>query len=144
MQSYRMSAAYLGADAMPSRSTGRKIVILVERDADSREHHQRALVESGYEVLCFPDYVGALNEAESDRRLDLLITEIHLPAGTPHGLALAAMMQLRRPLLRVMFVTDTQDLSRLADERSSILLRPFPASRLVEAVDGLIGKPDIV
>ena len=128
---------------MPSHATGRKIVILVERDADSRERHQRALVEAGYQVLCFPDYLGALNEAESDRRLDLLITEIHLPVGTPHGLALAAMMQLRRPLLRVMFVTDTKDPGRLADEKSPILLKPFPVSHLVAAVDGLIGKPDI-
>ncbi len=123
---------------MPSRPTESKIVVLVEPDAAHREAHRAALAEAGFRVLDFPNYLGALDEVESGRPIDLLITDVHLPAGTPHGLSLVAMVQLRRPRLRAMFLTNAEDRYPLLDQ-NSVLQRPFAAATLMTTVKNLIG-----
>ncbi|HLZ64638.1 MAG TPA: response regulator [Aliidongia sp.] len=121
--------------------SNRKIIILVEQDAASREALGQTLMGDGFTVLSFPDYRGALNAAESDDRIDLLITGLRLPAGTPHGLALAAMIRMRRPQLPTIFTADREDVERLAGEGSAVLEKPFEAAALIRVVTRLIGKP---
>lgn len=125
---------------MPTPPSDRKIVVLVEQDATNRDKFQRILADAGFGVFCFPDYLGALDEAESDRRLDLLITGLRLPPGTPHGLSLAAMIQLRRPRLPVLFVADVTDLALMTDDQSPVLVKPVDASALIQATTKLIGE----
>ena len=120
--------------------SNRKIVILVEPDAGSREALRQGLVAAGYGVLCFPDYLGALGEADSDHRFDLLVTALRLPAGTPHGLSLAAMVRTRRPGLPVILVADSSDIG-LAGEDAAVLEKPVTPAILIHAVTQLIGEP---
>jgi len=129
-----------GFRPVPIPPSDRKIIVLVEQDAQNRDKFQRVLLDAGFNVFCFSDYLGALNEAESNRRLDLLITGVRLPAGTPHGLSLAAMVKLRRPRLPVLFLADANDLALMTDEPSPVLVKPVDASALVQATTQLIGE----
>ena len=126
---------------MTTPRSNQKIVILVEQDAGSREGLGRILVDAGFGVLCFPDYLGALNEADGSRRLDLLITGVRLPTGTPHGLSLAAMIRMRRPWLPVVFVADGADVACLAGEGLVMLEKPVAPAVLIRTVTQLIGEP---
>ena len=126
---------------MPLPEAGLKIVVLVEQDTASRESCRQILTDAGYAVLPFPDYHGALNEADGDRRIDLLITQIQLPAGTPHGLSLAAMVRMRRPDLPVIFLANHHDYVRLAGEGAAVLTKPVADRVLVAAALQLIGEP---
>jgi FixJ family two-component response regulator len=112
--------------------------MLVERDAGCRDGFERFLVDAGFAVRCFPDYLGALDEAESERRLDLLITGVRLPPGTPHGLSLAAMIRMRRPRLPILFIADDQSLAHVMDEGAIVLIKPIEASALIRTVTQLI------
>jgi FixJ family two-component response regulator len=125
---------------MTTPRSNRKIVILVEPDAGTREALRQGLADAGFGVLCFPDYVGALGEAESDRRFDLLVTAIRLPVGTPHGLSLAAMVRTRRPRLPVILVADSGDIG-LAGEDAHALEKPVTPAVLILTVTQLIGEP---
>ena len=125
---------------MTVRGPGPKTVILVEQDATSRDAFQRALTEAGFVVLCFPDYVGPLEFADSDRRLDLLVTGIRLPAGTPHGVSLAAMIHMRRPRLPVLFIADDGALAQMIGDGAPVLVKPIELPGLIQAVAQLMGE----
>jgi len=118
-----------------------KTVILVEQDVASRDAFQRALTEAGFAVLCFPDYSGPLKIAESDSRLDLLITGIRLPAGTPHGVSLAAMMHMRRPRLPVLFIAEDGAIAQMIGDDTPVLVKPIDPFGLIQAAAQLTGEP---
>ena len=125
---------------MTTPRSNQKIVILVEQDARSREALRQVLLDAGFGVLSFPDYLGALEEADSNRRLDLLITGIRLPPGTPHGLSLAAMVRMRRPWLPVVFVADAKDAAGLVGGDSVVLEKQVVPAALIQTVTQLIGE----
>jgi DNA-binding NtrC family response regulator len=129
--------------AMSTTGPDRKIVILVERDTESRDAFQRALIDAGFSVRCFPDYAGALDDAESARRIDLLITGLQLPAGTPHGLSLAAMIRMRRPRLPILFIADDEALARMVGTGPITLIKPIDISALTQIASQLIGESSL-
>jgi CheY-like chemotaxis protein len=51
-----------------------------------------------------PDYRGALETLESDQPVDVLVTDILMPDRI-HGFALARMARMRRPELKVLYLT---------------------------------------
>lgn len=124
---------------MTVRGSSPKTIILVEPETAGRELFRQSLVDAGFEVLAFPDYAGALVLAESERRLDLLITAVRLPPGTPHGLALAAMIHMRRPRLPVMFIAEDAIAAQLADGGAPVLIKPIGPDAIVRSAIDLIG-----
>jgi DNA-binding NtrC family response regulator len=125
---------------MTLRGPNPKTVVLVEPEAASRDLFRQGLIDAGFEVVAFPDYAGALSLAEGERRLDLLITGVRLPAGTPHGLALAAMVHMRRPRLPVLFIADDTALAQMAADAAPVLVKPIGAAELVQAATQIIGE----
>jgi CheY-like chemotaxis protein len=126
--------------SMTVPGTDRKIVVLVDQDGASRDSCEQILTDAGFTVLAFPDSLGALDEADSDRRLDLLVTQIQLPAGTPHGLSLAAMIRMRRPHLPVIFLANDHEHARLAGEAADVLIKPIADIALIAAATQLMGE----
>src|SRR4051812_28682808 len=91
---------------LPQRraTSDRPAILLVEDDAGFRQATQSLLERAGYEVLAVADYRPALEILESSRRLDLLLTDIVMPDRI-HGLALARMGRMRRPALKIIYMT---------------------------------------
>jgi len=126
---------------MAVRAPSPKTVILVEPDVTERDTFHRALTDAGFAVLCFPDYIGPLQIAESASRLDLLVTAIRLPAGTPHGVSLAAMIQIRRPRLPVLLIADDDTVAQMIGDGATVLVKPIEPSELLQAVMKLMDEP---
>jgi DNA-binding NtrC family response regulator len=59
---------------------------------------------AGYEVALFTDSMSATHALRDARLIEVLITRIRFPEGTPHGLALARSALLTHPGLKVLFV----------------------------------------
>ena len=66
------------------------------------------LSRAGFAVIVAPDYENALELLESDRTIDLLLTDIVMPQ--VHGFALARMARVRRPSLRILYMSGYNDL----------------------------------
>ncbi len=79
----------------------------MEDDLALRYAYAKLLESQGYAVHRFGDYRGVAGLFNGGTG-DLLITDIVLPTGTPHGIALAAMIQLHRPGIPVLFTTGYQ------------------------------------
>lgn len=111
-------------------------LLLVENDPESAASVLLDLTRRGYRVEAHPDYRGALAVVEGPAQLDLMITALRLPAGTPHGIALANMAQQKRPGLRVIFIAATEEEASWVDPRWSafVLRRPVEPQALADMI----------
>jgi DNA-binding response OmpR family regulator len=110
-------------------------ILVVEDDAAWLGAVRRMLEHAGHEVSPFADYRGALELIESRVAVDLLLTDIQLPEGTPHGLSLARMARAKRRGLPVLLMTGDPDLAAQVDEDlGAALIKPFTAELLSAAI----------
>ncbi|HEX2730553.1 MAG TPA: response regulator [Polyangiaceae bacterium] len=120
-------------------------VLLVENDPALRSVIARVLRQSGHRVLEAENSFGAVRVAEeAETRIDLLLTDVVIPGET--GLQLANRLRSKDQSLRVLFVSG-QGTDLLADEDlegggAGCLEKPFTPSRLLEAVQALIGRAE--
>lgn len=116
-------------------------VLLVENDSALAEALSRDLASHGYYVECFPDFRGALALIESDRKISVMVTSVRLPAGTPHGIALANMAAQKRPQLPVVFIACDADAAEWIDDRwKHVLMKPVQSDQLREAIKCALGS----
>ncbi len=93
----------------------------------------RVLRAAGFEVCLAPDYRLALEDLESTRPIDLLITDIVMPDRV-NGVALSRMARMRRPELKVIYLT-AYDIPGVEDEAiGSVLRKPIDDEHLIAEV----------
>jgi CheY-like chemotaxis protein len=79
-------------------------LVLVHDDTDFREPAVAALRAAGYDVAAYSSSLAALDAFEAPASVQLLITRMSFPLGSPHGASLASMARRRIPDLKVLFV----------------------------------------
>lgn len=89
----------------PKGRGGGRAVLFVEDDAPYRYALTKQLADKGFQVTAVADFRDALTVIESDALIDVLLCDIHMPQDTPHGFSIARMALVRRPRLRVLFIT---------------------------------------
>jgi CheY-like chemotaxis protein len=99
------------------------------------------LEELGYVALEAEDGKGGLKILESDRRIDLLITDVGLPGGL-NGRQLADAGTHMRPGLKVMFITGYAENAVVGNGQLSpgmhVLTKPFAMDVLAARIKGII------
>lgn len=96
-------------------------ILLVDDDDTYREATANLLRRRGHQVWQVPDYQLALEQVESGEPIDLLITDIVMPKRV-NGIALSRMVRLRRPHLKVIYITG-YDIPGAEDEALGPILR---------------------
>lgn len=108
-------------------------VLLVEDDEAGRVSLSSLLQRAGYTVHVAPDYRLALSLLEGEQRIDLLVTDIVMPDRV-NGLALARMARLRRPGIKLLYMTG-YDIPGLVTEALGPLLRkPFADEEFLSTI----------
>ena len=110
---------------------GSPTILLVDDDESFCYSAERSLEQAGFSVLPAHDYQDALVALESDRRIDLLLTDIMMPKGI-HGFALARMARMRRLDLKVLYMT-AYDVPTV-EAVGKVLRKPIDDSELVNEV----------
>jgi CheY-like chemotaxis protein len=113
-------------------------IILVEDSAPLRYVLGKVLESAGYLVHAFPDYRGVLELLGADSPADLLIVDIGLPTGTPHGIAVAAMARQRMANLPVLFVTAYPEFAEHVPAGTKVLLKPVSGDVLLDTVTAIL------
>jgi CheY-like chemotaxis protein len=112
-------------------------ILFVEDDEASRTTFAAVLQRAGYIVHLAPDFRLALQLLEGDQPIDLLLTDIVMPDRV-NGLALARMARLRRPQIKILYMTG-YDIPGLEGEAlGPILRKPFEDEALLNAVSGAL------
>jgi len=138
-----MRTMTLRSAGRPAPSSGdTRRILLVEDDLGLAYAVQRYLVAAGLEVVSVGDPIEALRELESSRRIDLLVSDVKMPEGLPHGFSLGRMAQIRRPRLPIIFITGYPDVAeRDKTPPGLVLTKPIELDRLVAEVLALLEPP---
>jgi signal transduction histidine kinase len=91
------------SEAQKIRGKG-ETILLVEDQADVREVIEMTLKQLGYVVLTAPDGLAARALLESDRKIDLLLTDVVMPHGVT-GIELAHIARELRADLKIILIS---------------------------------------
>ena len=117
-----------------------KGVILVDDDEATRIAYDRLLEANGYQVSAFESIGGALDLAKTGWG-HLLLTDIRLKAGEPHGVTLALMIRLSRPELPIILMTAYPELRALIDAQlGPILTKPVDPDTLLTEIKTALAR----
>jgi CheY-like chemotaxis protein len=110
--------------------SGRRIILVVDDDADVRSLAAAVVKELGYGVRTAADGGEALRVLREDRSVDLLFTDVVMP-GDLSGFALARRAKALRPELRVIYATGYFDgVPEAASIHGPILSKPYRPAEL--------------
>ena len=112
-------------------------ILVVDDDKICGDATARVLRAAGFEVSLAPDHRLALEDLESTRPIDLLITDIVMPDRV-NGVALSRMARMRRPELKVIYLT-AYDIPGVEDDAiGPVLRKPVDEDRLVAEVRSVL------
>jgi DNA-binding NarL/FixJ family response regulator len=118
--------------------TGRKIVLLVEDELDTRELLGRALERGGYTCIAAADREQALDAAREAEAIDVVVTDVVLGRNHGGGLELLTALRglgVRAPVIVITAYTDVEKLKIALNEGAAHFLeKPFSAAKLLEVV----------
>jgi CheY-like chemotaxis protein len=106
-------------------------ILLVDDEEAFAYSAARALQAAGYEVVVAADHRSALPILEDKNPLDLMISDVVMPERV-NGFALARMGRMRRPKLKVVFIT-AYDLAE-DETMGPILRKPIAPEEVVAQV----------
>jgi CheY-like chemotaxis protein len=109
-------------------------ILMVEDDPAFADALDRGLRAARFDVVAVTDSLEALRWLETDRPVDMLLTDIKMPVGQPHGIALSLMARRHRPSLPVIFMSGYPDLIKDAGLDETVFAKPFNLAVLVDAI----------
>jgi PAS domain S-box-containing protein len=141
---------FTGSEGVPSdveeaavdRGDGETVLVIDDEPA-IRMLVTEALEENGYQVIQAEDGPGGLKVLQTERRIDLLITDVGLPGGL-NGRQVADAARETRPELRVLFITGFAENAVVGNGHleagMAVITKPFVmaalANRVRELLDG--------
>ena len=126
------------AAAEPGRG---QTILVVDDEAIIRMMIIDAIEDAGYAGLQVGDGAAGLKILQSEARVDLLVTDVGLPGGL-NGRQLADAARLKRPGLRVLFITGYAEKSIVGDgdleSGMEILPKPFMVEELTAKIREMV------
>jgi CheY-like chemotaxis protein len=128
-----MSPATPSETGLERHSVSVPRILLVDDDLAFCDAAARVLRAAHFEVFQAADHRLALEDLESTRPIDLLITDIVMPERV-NGVALSRMARIRRPGLKVIYIT-SYDIPGVEDEViGPVLRKPIDDEHLLAEV----------
>jgi PAS domain S-box-containing protein len=139
----RSAAPAVEKTAEPGRTqTGVGTILVAEDDQAVRKLVAKILLEAGYRVLVAALPSEAIQLANWEPSIDVLVTDVVMPEMNGHELAQGLLAQ--RPDLRVLYISGyTPDVVRgkgVLTHQESFLQKPFTAAALTRAVRALAAE----
>jgi PAS domain S-box-containing protein len=126
----------------PQRAEDGQAVMIVDDEVTVRMLVAEVLEERGYTAIEAADGPAGLRILSSDRRIDLLITDVGLPGGI-NGRQLADAARIQRPGLKVLFITGYAENAVVGngylEPGMHVLTKPFTIEALATRLADIIG-----
>ena len=117
-------------------------MLIVDDEPTVRMLVLEVLTEFGYQGVEAADGAEGLAILQSDRRIDLLVTDVGLPGGM-NGRQMADAARVRRPDLKVLFITGYAENAAVGDGSLDagmhVMTKPFAMEALAARIKTLIG-----
>jgi PAS domain S-box-containing protein len=135
--------AALDLGDVPRASPG-ETVLVVDDEPTIRMLVTEVLEELGYAAIEARDGASGLSILRSDARVDLLVTDVGLPGGM-NGRQMADMARVRRPDLKVLFITGYAENAVVGnghlEHGMHVMTKPFAMEALATRIRELITLP---
>jgi CheY-like chemotaxis protein len=119
------------------------VVLVVDDEPTVRMLITDALGDLNYTCIEAVDGPSGLEVLQSDKRVDLLITDVGLPGGL-NGRQVADAALALRPKLKVLFITGYAENAALNHGHigpgMAVLTKPFAISELARRVERMLGR----
>jgi DNA-binding NtrC family response regulator len=109
-------------------------ILLVDDDEATCLSIGQTLRKAGFDVTSAIGFQSALEVLEAEQPVDLLLTDLVMPAGI-NGIALSRMARLRRHNLKVVYVTGYDVPGAAREALGPILRKPIDGALLIEQVE---------
>ncbi|MET0337424.1 MAG: ATP-binding protein, partial [Caulobacter sp.] len=123
------------------RADGGETVLIVDDEPTVRMLAAEVLAELGYTAIETEDGKSGLAVLNSNRRVDLLITDVGLPGGM-NGRQVADAARVARPGLKVLFITGYAENAVLShghlDPGMQVMTKPFSTDELGRRVKAIL------
>ncbi len=141
---------FSGEDEAPAPESGEvapraeagDTVLVVEDDATVRDLVLEVLHDLGYAVLQAPDGPAGLALLTSERRVDLLVTDVGLPG--MNGRQFADQARVLRPTLKVLFITGYAENAAFGNGHlhpdMQMMTKPFAVEALAKRIRSMIRR----
>jgi signal transduction histidine kinase/PAS domain-containing protein len=120
-----------------------EVVLLIEDEATIRALIAEELEDLGYNVISVGDGPAGLHVLQSDRRIDLLLTDVGLPGGL-NGRQVADAGRVSRPDLKVLFITGYAENAAVGNGLLAygmeVITKPFDVAALAAKVQEMIDR----
>jgi len=112
-------------------------ILVVEDNEPYRRLITRMLEHAAFRVTSAADFAAAMAALDGTDEIDLLLSDIGMPPGTPHGFSIGSVAQRRRQKLKLLYMTGAYDPREFAlfSEDATVLRKPFSAAELVAAIE---------
>jgi len=111
-------------------------ILIVEDDPNYRSLVTRMLEGAGMQVFAAANFAEAMATLDRERAISLLLIDIGLPPGTPHGLSVGSVALRMCPDVKVIYMTGAyapKEFALFSDDRP-VLTKPFTAAELLDVV----------
>jgi PAS domain S-box-containing protein len=124
------------ADRTKARQSQRRMVLVVDDNADVADVTSSLFEQLGYETMYRDSAAAALELIETGTKIDLVFSDIVMP-GTIDGVGLAREIQSRFPNLRIALTTGYSDAAKAAPSNLRILRKPFDTEALRDFIEDI-------
>jgi PAS domain S-box-containing protein len=118
-----------------------EVILLIDDEPTIRMLIAEVLTDAGYSVIEAPDGPAGLRVLQSGAKIDLLITDVGLPAGM-NGRQVADAARVERPELKVLFITGYAENAVVSGGRlekgMSVMSKPFQMELLAGRIEEII------
>ena len=115
----------------------RRHILMVDDDDTTRAAYTRVLTDAGFEVSSAAGFKVALQVLESDRPLDLLLTDIVMPHSV-NGIALSRMALMRRRHLKIVYLTGYEIPGIEEEALGPVLRKPIEDEQLISEIERVL------
>jgi DNA-binding response OmpR family regulator len=116
-------------------------ILVTDDDEDLGALIRDYLCEERILALFVHDSMAALRMLDDGLRIDLLLTDLAMGAGTPNGVSLALLARRRIPNLPVLFMTGYPDLLEMVNLPGKVIVKPFDLAELAQEIRRNLTKP---
>jgi DNA-binding NtrC family response regulator len=126
--------AYSGRAALSERKLPH--VVVVDDDPFFLRSIVQVLKRQRLRVSAADSFSSAIEIIESEEPIDLLLTDVGLGRDSPHGVVLSNMARLRRHRLKIILMSGSYDVGKIAAYANApvVLQKPVAPERLIGAV----------
>jgi two-component system, cell cycle sensor histidine kinase and response regulator CckA len=122
-----------------------KVILVVDDEEVVRQFVGTVLIRHGFRIVSAAGPAEALHCLEKAPRIDLLLTDVRMPAMT--GVHLAREIVRRRPATRILFMSGSCDEEYRSVTSEPLLAKPFGIAQLLDCVENALlpsGRSDAI